>query len=261
MPTQELGQLVTNAGHVIRHEALRATWAPAESICRSIPNFYTVDTYPVRSPLMVADFLAPKVKGKQFCEIGTRNGDIMSCLSHFAANVTAIEMDPPYCKKLVSRGFRNICKPVEEASDAELAHCDVYFWWPMDPRSQNEVWLKQLLAQHRRSGKGAEVYVAHDTHWKFDMKTLPNLVTKYGGQITRLFFDEGGEVRGHTSYSSPFFDRPGHWGVTHMAKFGVGPLADVPPRGKRRGSGGRRGAILLRSGRGRGRGRGRGAVP
>ena len=43
--------------------------------------------------------VTPKAGGS-FCEIGTRNGDVMSCLSHFTKQLTSVEMDEGYCKKL-----------------------------------------------------------------------------------------------------------------------------------------------------------------
>jgi hypothetical protein len=76
--------LRTQAGQTISVETTRATFTPGTSICRQLPSFETVDDYPIRSPLAVADFLAPIVAGRRFTEIGTRNGDIMSCLAHFA---------------------------------------------------------------------------------------------------------------------------------------------------------------------------------
>lgn len=165
-----LSQLLTNTGQVVETYANRPTWQPAPSICRSLVGFSTLDEYPIRSPLAVADFLAPIVAGKSFCEIGTRNGDIMACLSHFASNSTAIEVDEDYCKKLRERGYRIICKPIEEVAPAELAHCEVYFWWPMHPLIQNEKWLRQMLSTHRELGTSAELYVAHDSHWPEDME-------------------------------------------------------------------------------------------
>ena len=90
------------------------TWTPPASHCWSLPGFAAVDVYPVRSPLAVADFLAPRVAGKAVCEIGTRNGDIAACLAHHAASVTAIELDQEYCRKLRKRGLRVLCRPVEE---------------------------------------------------------------------------------------------------------------------------------------------------
>ncbi|KAL1499133.1 hypothetical protein AB1Y20_013644 [Prymnesium parvum] len=235
--------LRTNGGGTVSLHASRPTYAPAPSICLSLPGFSPLDSYPVRSPLAVADFLAPHVAGKSFCEIGTRNGDIMACLSHFAANVTAIEMDGEYCRRLALRGFAVLCHPFERSTPAELSRCDVYFWWPMEPRQQNEAWLSQLLATHRALRTSATLFVAHDTHWAYDMETLPRLVARHRahfGGISRVFFDEGGEMSGHTSYASPFFSRPGRWGVFHLAQFYTEPRR-ARGRGKLFGLRGKRG--------------------
>jgi len=201
-------------------------WHPPPSHCWNLPNFTTVDKYPIRSPLAVADFLANRVAGRHFCEIGTRNGDVMSCVSHHAASVTAIELDAAYCKKLRARGFRVLCKPFENVAQKTpeaLSKCNVYFWWPMDAEAQNEKWLKLLLAVHARTETNATIYVAHDTHCKTDMKTLPRLTRQYKGVISRIFYDEGGFLDGEASYQSPFYDRPGRWGVFHLARFLAGP--------------------------------------
>ena len=70
------------------------------------------------------------------------------------------------------------------------------------------------------------------------MKYLPGLVKRYNGTVTRLFFDEGGEVEGRASprapnsaapaefeasLAKPFYSRPGHWGVFFVTCFDVGP--------------------------------------
>ena len=228
----------------------RPTWVPPVSHCWELPGFSTVDKYPIRSPLAVADFLAPRVEGRAFCEIGTRNGDIMSCLSHHAKSVTAIELDTVYCAKLRARGFKVLCQPFESVPPAQLSACEVYFWWPMDAEAQNEKWLKQLLATHRTTGTNATVYVAHDTHFKNDMVTLPKLVKRYSGSISRLFFDEGGALTGEASYSTPFYGRPGRWGVFHLATFAAGhadPQAPLPHK-RIRSSGARAVAATARAG-------------
>ena len=77
-----------------------APWQTGQSACNRTLGFSIEDLYPVRSPLVVADFLAEHVRGKRFVEIGTRNGDVLSCVSHAASQVTAIEMDDKYCSKL-----------------------------------------------------------------------------------------------------------------------------------------------------------------
>jgi hypothetical protein len=143
----------------------RAAYEVAPSRCLSLAGFKPVDEYPTRSPLAIADYLAPLVSGRSFCEIGTRNGDIMACLSHFASEVTAIELDKTYCKKLTQRGFRVLCKPVESVSAEQLPHAQVYFWWPMWSPDQNERWLRQLIGAHHTLRRNATAYIAHDTHW------------------------------------------------------------------------------------------------
>ena len=112
--------------------AVAPNWRAGRSVCPSLPNFETADLFPIRSPLMVADYLATHVKGKAFCEIGTRNGDVMGCVSHFAKSVTAIEMDQNYCNKLRKRGFGVACKPFERIGLDEFPTADVYYWWPSD---------------------------------------------------------------------------------------------------------------------------------
>ena len=91
----------------------RAPYAVGPSACLTLPGYSAIDTFPIRSPLVVADWLMPRVAGKQLCEIGTRNGDLTACLAHFAANVTAFEMDESYCARLRRRGIRSVCKRVE----------------------------------------------------------------------------------------------------------------------------------------------------
>ena len=121
----------------------RPTWVAGASACPSFSGFSAVDAYPIRSPLVVADFLGAQLAGRSFAEIGTRNGDVMACLAHFARSVTAVELDKVYCRKLRQRGFRVLCKPVETVPADELAQSsDAYFWWPMWSPTQNEAWLR-----------------------------------------------------------------------------------------------------------------------
>ena len=215
--------LRARSGETIAISPARATYTPATSICRQIRDFDTVDTYPIRSPLAVADFLAPIVAGRAFTEIGTRNGDIMGCLSHFARKVTAIELDVTYCKKLRARGFDVICRAVETVTPDEFAKAegDVYFWWPMWAPRQNEAWLRQLISAHRANGRKATAFIAHDIHWAPDMATLKRLAPHYHAtNVTRLFFDEG---------DTAGYGRPGQWGVFHLARFELGPDVPLPP--------------------------------
>ena len=103
---------------------------------------------------------------------------------------------------------------------------------------QNELWLRIIARALRQKQAPASVFIGFDSHWKPDMGVLPMLLQKYNGTVERLFFDEGGAVVGRdlssptyraaqnkleASLQRPFFDRPGHWGVFHVARFDVGP--------------------------------------
>ena len=219
-------------------EDLRPTWKAGESVCPSLPGFVTADLFPIRSPLIVADYLSNLVKGRSYAEIGTRNGDVMGCVSQFAKSVTAIEMDPGYCKKLRARGFGVACQRLEQIPMEDFPVADVYYWWPSDAMGQNELWLRIVSRALRFRQAKASIFIGFDAHWQPDLQVLPTLLSKYNGTVERLFFDEGGKVTGHAkdsatyqraenkleaSIAHPFYNRPGHWGVFMVAKFEVGP--------------------------------------
>jgi hypothetical protein len=100
------------------------------SVCWSLPNIQYQDEYPVRSPLSMADAILPEIRGKTFAEIGTRDGDLFSCLARFAKRSWAVEMDPKYCAALRAKGFEVACeKLTEENAVRVLPDADVYFMW------------------------------------------------------------------------------------------------------------------------------------
>ena len=43
----------------------RPTWVAGASACPQFPGFSAVDAYPIRSPLVVADFLGPQLAPHQ----------------------------------------------------------------------------------------------------------------------------------------------------------------------------------------------------
>ena len=204
-------------------EDLRPTWKAGESVCPSLPGFVTADLFPIRSPLIVADYLSNLVKGRSYAEIGTRNGDVMGCVSQFAKSVTAIEMDPGYCKKLRARGFGVACQRLEQIPMEDFPVADVYYWWPSDAMGQNELWLRIVSRALRFRQAKASIFIGFDAHWQPDLQVLPTLLSKYNGTVERLFFDEGGKVTGHAkdsatyqraenklevSIAHPFYNRP-----------------------------------------------------
>lgn len=69
--------------------------SPSICVSGAVPGYEPQDGIVVRAPLVMADFLISLVKkaigpnGKapgRYVEVGTRNGDIFTCVAHFAAN-------------------------------------------------------------------------------------------------------------------------------------------------------------------------------
>ena len=85
----------------------------------------------------------------------------MSCLSHFTKQLTSVEMDEGYCKKLRSRGISVVCDNVERIRASAFPMADVYYWWSSDTGGQNELWLL-LIARHlRQLERSAKVCIAN----------------------------------------------------------------------------------------------------
>jgi hypothetical protein len=84
-----------------------------------------VDGTPIRSPQDVHTSLLPHFVGKEVIEIGTRNGDGMSCFCKYAKKATAVELATHYCGKLRERsdalkqaggnGFEVLCYSSDDA--------------------------------------------------------------------------------------------------------------------------------------------------
>ena len=121
------------------------------------------DHYPIRSPLVVADFLIHNVEGKTFAEIGTRNGDVSKCVAQFTKRAFAVEMEESYCRRLVQRGIEVDCTRFEKVPDKRLVGVDVFFWFVWPPEL-SEGWLRRLWTLPRADNASATVLVAFDGH-------------------------------------------------------------------------------------------------
>ena len=121
---------------------------PKPSLCSSLPDFHAVDSCPVRSPLLVADHLVELVRDKIIFEVGTRNGDILSCVSRFAKVAYSAEIQPEYCEKLRQRNLTVLCGDFTTLNFSSLSNVpDVFFWWPMtaDAVSYTHLTLPTIL--------------------------------------------------------------------------------------------------------------------
>lgn len=70
-----------------------------------------------------------ELKELSYVEIGSRNGDLSACLSHFARKVIVVEAEKPYCAALRARNLTVLCHRVTRENVALLPTADVYFWW------------------------------------------------------------------------------------------------------------------------------------
>ena len=96
-----------------------------------------VDISPIRSPQDVHSVLANDYFArKRLVEIGTRNGDGMSCFVRTASHAIAYEAEKKYCTKLELRqrgdselNYTVSCTLFGAADMASFPDADVYHWW------------------------------------------------------------------------------------------------------------------------------------
>lgn len=165
----------------------------SQSICSTLPGFYSVDSSPIRSPLLVADHLINLAAGRVVFEVGTRNGDILSCISHFANLTFSAEIDPEYCQRLRGRGLRVFCDDFLALNMSGLSQKpDVFFWWPMVAKTQNEVWLSHVRSQASYISPECIVVIGFDHQHPPDMANREVMLNKYPeAQEHVIDFNEG----------------------------------------------------------------------
>ena len=147
---------------------------------------------------------------KSVLEIGTRNGDIGSCIASYV-NYSAVEIDHKYCHQNKKRNLRIKCGDFEKLHVDILEGIQIVTWWIWPP-TINEKWIRKLWKKH------IDIVIPVDTHIPEDMRILPLLANRYGGNISRLFFDEGAIVTSENepSYAHPNLWRPERCGILHI---------------------------------------------
>ena len=174
------------------------------SRCMDVPGFKPVDGSPSRSPLNVADYLLRETEGKTLTEVGSRNGDLLACITHFKVNEeklpapVSVELDREYCDKMRARGIEVRCDPIEDLGEDTLPISDVYFWWPMAAKTQNTAWLRHIggVLQKKGVAKGKLAIIACDPQWAEDRDNSYELRDWMGGEWRgKVFYDEGDHDR------------------------------------------------------------------
>jgi len=196
-PTWHPRQFRGGSGVESTHPPLPKGAKPEHSRCYDIPGYTTIDGSPIRTPLAVADYLIDELKGKPLTEIGTRNGDILKCVSEFSP-VKSVEIDQEYCNKLEARGLPVICKSITDLEEDELPVSDYYFWWPMAAATQNEEWVRHIsrILKSKGVAAGKTAIIACDMSWQEDIDNSYHMRDKFGGVWKgKVFFDEGMDDR------------------------------------------------------------------
>lgn len=154
-----------------------------------------MDSCPTRSPLVVADHLIEHSRGKVVYEIGTRNGDILDCVSRFSAAAYCAEIDEGYCEVLRHRNLTVFCSDFMKQNLTELPRVPhVFFWWPMRAMKQNESWLLHLRQQFKvyASVGHMKAIIAFDHQWREDMVNKAYMLSKYPEAVEFVVsFNEG----------------------------------------------------------------------
>ena len=176
--------------------------APMNTKCFNVAGFQQIDLYPTRSPLAVADFLAWRLAGKEVVEIGSRNGDILSCLQGLGVKrVESIEGDHVYCKKLRARGLAVSCKMLTQANAKDtLPRADAYFGWlpggNFDGGGGVGHVMHLLMKELSTRPAKASIFLMFDASQSIEMTTLKQMLPRIAPQcngglnMSRIFFDE-----------------------------------------------------------------------
>lgn len=110
--------------------------------CAAVPDFRVLDTYDTRAPMVVAEQLVRLARGKRYVEIGSRRGDILACVSHYARESLVYESHEPYCASLRDRATNrgeHTSSPVSVRCpelfrpDVSPPVADVYYSWITAP--------------------------------------------------------------------------------------------------------------------------------
>lgn len=181
---------------------------PDGKLCPALDGYEAIDRSPIRSPLVVAEHLIKHAHGKVLLEVGTRNGDILACVSRFASKVLAVEIDKVYCDRLTGRGLEVLCDDYTKVVLSKLPSMpQVFFWWPMVASHQNEQWLGHTRDQLSCSGMQPVVIIAFDNQWEPDIENKVVMLQKHPtAQEYVIPFNEGTEDRTHGTFSLLHFN-------------------------------------------------------
>jgi GDP-mannose transporter len=189
-----------------------------------------LDASPARSPQAVHTALLPHFRGKRILELGSVNGDGISCFARVAKSATVVEPRPDSCPVLTARAqelhakrvgdLRVVCDfwPLPTAVDA-----DIITWWQEAPSLLNMVVLRNLTEQLKVGllREGVEAVLLVEEGLDIDMKDWPEL-KKLASWQQDVEFNEKAECL--TRFPSQVCKRAE--GVFHIIKIAIDSKLD-----------------------------------
>ena len=146
------------------------------------------------------DHVATLARGKRFVELGSRNGDLIDCVSRFTASAVSIEADPDYCRHLSRRAihshgrFTSLCFAFP---DGRTPDADIFYAWINHYLTLP--FLKGLRGLQDRGVVRAEAQFAlffSGKSWPKEWHCAASL-KPFADSVTRIPFDEGPGAREH----------------------------------------------------------------
>jgi hypothetical protein len=156
------------------------------------------DFVPIRSPQAAHSFIASLIAGKDFLEIGTRNGDGMRCFTIHAKRATAIEYNRAYCASLSKasseiaashpgKGFHVTCSDYRSSG---VLDADVISWWEQSPLDNIEGLTHARKEQRAgRLRSTSQAVLLFDSKWHLDIEDWQALCP-LASWSARIPFDE-----------------------------------------------------------------------
>jgi hypothetical protein len=163
--------------------------------CAKVLGSSVRDLPPIRSSFAVMEHIASLTQGQAFVEIGSRNGDLIECVSHVSQNATSIEIDPAYCTALEQRAASSgrwhvKCPMAFSGTLLTVPRAHVYFAWM---QQFLDLPLLRAFQQLQRSGKIAPeakfVLGFSDSSWPPEHRCWLRL-QRYATSYSLVRFDE-----------------------------------------------------------------------
>jgi len=107
-------------------------------------------SFPNRSPLVVAEYLAPIITGRSVCDIGCHDGDLMEAFKRYAKSVCGIELPGALATRAM---LRDLDVVVGDVLETDPPKADVYYLWnQIAVRDAMIASLRGIIVLGRRQG-------------------------------------------------------------------------------------------------------------